>query len=80
MADDHGFSLTLDLQDGYRFLVDFDQEGVPPLLIDEPEPLGEGTGPDAARVLAAAGCAWGHRRADRARRRRGPARPDAPVP
>ena len=48
------FAFTMDLQDGYRFLVDFDQEGVPPLLLDEPAPLGEGAGPNAARVLAAA--------------------------
>ena len=54
MAGDESFTFTMDLQDGYRFLVDFDQERVPPLLIDEPEPLGEGVGPNAARVLAAA--------------------------
>jgi uncharacterized OsmC-like protein len=54
MSDHEGFNLTMELQDGYRFLVDFDQPGVPPLLIDEPEPLGDGDGPNAARVLAAA--------------------------
>ena len=54
MADERSLDLTLDLQDGYRFLVDFDQEGVPPLLLDEPAPLGEGSGPSAARLLAAA--------------------------
>jgi organic hydroperoxide reductase OsmC/OhrA len=54
MADDGQVRLTMDLQDGYRFLVDFDQDGVAPLVMDEPEPLGEGAGPSAARVLAAA--------------------------
>jgi hypothetical protein len=54
MADESAFALTMDLQDDYRFLVDFGQDGVPPLLMDEPEPLGEGTGPNAARLLAAA--------------------------
>ena len=54
MPADESFSFTMDLQDGYRFLVDFEQEGVPDLLMDEPEPLGDGTGPNAARVLAAA--------------------------
>jgi uncharacterized OsmC-like protein len=54
MATDETFTFTMDLQDGYRFRVDFDQEGVEPLLIDEPEPLGEGAGPNAARVLGAA--------------------------
>jgi hypothetical protein len=28
---------ALDLQDGYRFLVDFEQGGLPTLLMDEPE-------------------------------------------
>ena len=54
MRDGEGFELTMELQGGYRFLVDFAQPGVPPLLLDEPEPLGEGEGPNAAKVLAAA--------------------------
>lgn len=54
MADEQGFELTMDLQDGYRFLVDFDQDGVPDLVMDEPAPLGAGEGPNAARALAAA--------------------------
>ena len=48
------FELSLTLEDGYRFTVEFDQEGVPPLLLDEPPPLGDGTGPNAARILGAA--------------------------
>jgi uncharacterized OsmC-like protein len=44
----------MQLQDGYRFLVRFDQDGVAPLVMDEPAPLGEGRGPSASRVLAAA--------------------------
>jgi organic hydroperoxide reductase OsmC/OhrA len=54
VADDGHVGVTMELQDGYRFVVDFDQDGVPPLLMDEPEPLGEGAGPSAARLLAAA--------------------------
>ena len=54
VSDERELTLTMDLQDGYRFLVDFEQEDVADLLIDEPEPLGEGSGPNAARVLAAA--------------------------
>ncbi len=54
MSEGDGFSFTMDLQDSYRFLVEFDQPGVAPLLLDEPEPLGEGAGPNASRVLAAA--------------------------
>ena len=48
-----GFTIEMDLQEGYRFLVEFG-EGIPPLLIDEPEPLGDESGPNAVRVLAAA--------------------------
>ncbi len=38
---------------GFEFKVSFDQPGQE-LMIDEPEPLGGGTGPNAARVLSAA--------------------------
>ncbi len=48
------FELSLTLEDGYRFTVEFGREGVPPLLLDEPPPLGEGSGPNAARILGAA--------------------------
>jgi organic hydroperoxide reductase OsmC/OhrA len=54
MSEDQTFDLTMELRDDYRFLVDFAQPGVPPLLLDEPEPLGDGDGPNAARLLAAA--------------------------
>jgi len=53
MAED-SFTITLERREGFRFDVDFGVEGVPPLLMDEPEPLGDGSGPNAARVLAAA--------------------------
>ncbi len=48
------FTVTLDLKQGYVFHVDFGQPGAAHLLVDEPPPLGEGRGPNAARVLAAA--------------------------
>lgn len=48
------FSVTLELRDGYEFVADFEQEGVQTLLVDEPPPLGAGSGPNAARLLAAA--------------------------
>ncbi len=48
------FSLTLDRIEKYRFDANFDDGSWPSLRLDEPEPLGEGTGPNASRVLAAA--------------------------
>lgn len=53
IMDTH-FAFTLTGGEGYRFTVDFDQPGVPPLLVDEPPPLGDGDGPNPARLLAAA--------------------------
>lgn len=40
---------------GYEFVATFkDHEGLAPIVFDEPEPLGEGSGPNAAAVLGAA--------------------------
>jgi len=39
---------------GFRFEVDFGLDGVAAMVMDEPAPVGEGSGPNAARVLAAA--------------------------
>lgn len=41
-------------QEGFRFDVVFDNERWPHLVVDEPEPLGEDRGPNAARLLAGA--------------------------
>ena len=43
----------MELLDGCRFGADFQTDVVPPLVMDEPAPLGTGNGPDAARVAAA---------------------------
>lgn len=48
------FDISLELRDEYRFDVDFRLPDVPALRMDEPEPLGGGEGPNAARLLAAA--------------------------
>ncbi len=48
------FDVTLVRRGGYRFEVDFDDGSGTTLQMDEPEPLGEGSGPNAARVLASA--------------------------
>lgn len=47
------FALSLTLQDGYAFTVDFG-DGLAPLVADEQPPLGAGRGPNPARLLAAA--------------------------
>jgi organic hydroperoxide reductase OsmC/OhrA len=52
--DDTGFTVTLTLHHDYQLAADFGQPGVPDLALDEPRPLGDGAGPNAARVLAAA--------------------------
>lgn len=45
--------VSLELQQGYQFLVDLG-EAFEPLLMDEPVPLGAGTGPNASAILGAA--------------------------
>ncbi|WP_417442783.1 OsmC family protein [Idiomarina abyssalis] len=45
------FSVSMELVDNYKFLVDFGSYGE--LVSDEPEPLGEGQGPNPSRILAA---------------------------
>lgn len=52
--EEKGFDLTLTLGDGYQFDTTFDGEKMANLLFDEPAPLGEDEGPNAARVLGAA--------------------------
>jgi organic hydroperoxide reductase OsmC/OhrA len=52
--DEHRFSVQLTLQQDYQFTVDFQTPEVAGLLMDEPAPLGQGAGPNAARLLAAA--------------------------
>ncbi len=44
----------LKLQEGFRFEVEFDVEGMPNLIIDEPKPIGQGSGPNPTRLLSAA--------------------------
>jgi uncharacterized OsmC-like protein len=47
------FTVELEQQEGFEFLVRFDFDDVPDLLVDEPEPLGHGRGPNPSRLLAA---------------------------
>ncbi len=48
------FDLTAIRDEGYRFTIRFDGTEVPPLVTDEPPPLGKGQGPNPSRLLAAA--------------------------
>jgi uncharacterized OsmC-like protein len=48
------FEVSLTREDRYRFHVDFGDGSGATLQMDEPAPLGEESGPNAARVLAAA--------------------------
>jgi uncharacterized OsmC-like protein len=52
MSDTQQFSFTLEQQDDFAFLIRFDQD-IPPLLTDEPPPLGKDAGPNPSRLLAA---------------------------
>lgn len=51
---DPTLALELRQQADFRFEVDFKLPGTPPLLTDEPPPLGGGAGPNPARLLGAA--------------------------
>lgn len=48
------YELTLRRLDGYRFQTDFGLDAGSHLVVDEPPPLGAGSGPNPARLLAAA--------------------------
>jgi uncharacterized OsmC-like protein len=52
MADT--FSIHLEREEGYRFRVDFETEGVAELVVDEGPPLGQNAGPNPSRLLATA--------------------------
>ncbi len=51
--EDSSVEVDLALEEGYRFRVDLGA-GEQTLVMDEPPPLGEDAGPNAARMLAAA--------------------------
>ena len=48
------FSVSIERKNGFVFRVDFGLDEVENLIMDEPEPVGAGSGPNASRVLAAA--------------------------
>ena len=54
MSESLHFSVELEQREGYEFMVRFDRPKAAELLLDEPPPLGEGHGSNAARLVAAA--------------------------
>jgi organic hydroperoxide reductase OsmC/OhrA len=55
MTETHDYKVSLRYSRGYEFVATFpDSDGLPPIVFDEPYPFGEGSGPNAAAVLAAA--------------------------
>ena len=44
----------LKLIQGHKFKVEFDSEGIADLIVDEPKPMGENSGPNPTRLLSAA--------------------------
>ena len=53
-TDGRTVAVSLRLEGGYKFEANFGVAGVQPLTLDEPAPLGEGAGPNPARLLAVA--------------------------
>jgi uncharacterized OsmC-like protein len=54
MPEHPTFSLRLERVQNYEFKAHFDWDHLPPILLDEGEPLGQRKGPNPARLLAAA--------------------------
>jgi organic hydroperoxide reductase OsmC/OhrA len=55
MSETRDYKVELRFVRGYEFVASFgDGDHLPPIVFDEPPPLGEGSGPNAAAVLAAA--------------------------
>jgi organic hydroperoxide reductase OsmC/OhrA len=53
-VEERKFALSLVQDEGYQYIVLFDDPGMDPLRLDEPPPLGAGHAPNAVRLLGAA--------------------------
>jgi len=54
MPEHPTFSLRLERVENYEFKAQFDWDHLPPLIVDEGEPLGQRKGPNPSRLLAVA--------------------------
>ena len=54
MTENPTFALTLERIQNYEFKAQFDWDHLPPLIVDEGEPLGQRKGPNPSRLLALA--------------------------
>jgi len=53
-SEQNVFTSQLERVKDYEFRVRFDSPSIPDIIMDEPEPLGKGAGPNASRLLSAA--------------------------
>ncbi len=54
MSEERSFRVEVNREESFVFTADFGLDGVGPLMMEEPEPLGTESGPNASKVLAAA--------------------------